>query len=115
MFKLVKKWTAGNHVHSAVGISGFNGNSGTYAYDTSANHTFNFDMVTVSYDKGSGKVALTKGAFYEEVKTPYQLVDSLGDIIGSVIQEGADIQLFKAMISEKLKEVIDEFQVGGNK
>lgn len=96
-------FTNPSHTHTVVG-------------DSSANQTFNFDTTTILYDKKSGKVSFSNnGNYYEDVKSPYNLIDIFGDILGSVIQDGGDIQLFKAMISEKLKEVIDEFQVGGNK
>lgn len=90
-------------------------NHGVVSTDASASQTFNLDITSVSYNKTTGKVSLSNGMIHQEVDSPYSLADTFGDMIGSLIQEGGDIDLFKAMIGEKLKEVIDEFQVGGNK
>jgi len=50
-----------------------------------------------------------------EIMNKDQLCEVIGDIFGGIIQDGGDIQLFKAMMGEKIKEVIDEFTPGGNK
>jgi len=109
----------GNHTHGIPGQ--FNGKNWQMTYpthahiysDASASYTVNHNVVSIQYEKGMREVSIHKEGHFT-IASVDETTEIFGDIIAGMIQEGGDIELFKAMLGEKLKEIIKEFNPGGD-
>lgn len=100
------------HKHAGVGPGHI------HTFDGSASYTYGIvpeEDICVYYNKYTNEAwkVLSKDNLYSwegnQVLDQGQLCDMFGDILGSQIQDGGDINLFKSMLSERIKEVVKEF------